>query len=180
MRILILAWKSREKGQRQNGACEVQERKPMNTVHGVARLDGDRLTITTSAKRGKKMVPNVQTYLVENLCPDERVANPAWKLTKGVFVKAACDMSAAALESGADEEFKPSGEVWTVSVGEYGPECSCPHATFRTNGAQCKHIGSAIAVGLIPREPIYPGAKDDGNDQAKTQEDYQPDATGAG
>lgn len=133
----------------------------MSKPTGTARLtkEGDQtfLTITTDAKRGKKTVHVKQVYLVENLYPDERVANPAFALKKGSMVQAACDLSAAALECGAKEEFVLSGDVWHICVDEYGPRCDCPFATYRKSGegVRCKHILSALATRLIPeRSPV--------------------------
>lgn len=61
---------------------------------GSVRLSGNILTITTQAKRGKKMVPLMVQYLVANLDPHPQVAYPAFSLTKGTLVKAACDDAA--------------------------------------------------------------------------------------
>jgi len=110
----------------------------MKEVHGTAKLtEGKYLTITTQAKRGKKMVPNVQTYLVEDVNPDPEVAYPAYSLTKGEF----------AAEDG-QAVFVPSGDVWHVSVREWGAECDCPHRTFNPNAPVCKHAKAMQAVGF--------------------------------
>ncbi len=85
------------------------------------------LTITTLVKRGKKMVPLVVVYKVANLNPDPQVAYPAFRLTKA------------------------DGEFYDVHVNEYGPACSCAHATFRGANSKipCKHCLAMSAVGLI-------------------------------
>ncbi len=89
------------------------------------------LTITMPAKRGKKVVANVTRYLVQDARPDPAVAWPCYKLVK------------------VNEDFLPTGEFWFVHNSEWGMGCSCPHATFRTNGAQCKHVLACKAVGLM-------------------------------
>lgn len=98
-------------------------------VTGSARLseDGKTLTITTQPKRRKK--PLVVTYTVERLDPDPEVANPAFRL------------------------LKEDGEFYDVHVDEWGPMCSCPHATFRGANSKvpCKHVLALQAVRLIPK-----------------------------
>ncbi len=89
------------------------------------------LTITMPARRGKKVVANVTRYLVQDARPDPAVAWPCYKLVK------------------VSEDFLPTGEFWFVHRNEFGEGCSCPHATFRTNGAACKHILACKAVGLM-------------------------------
>lgn len=127
-------------------------------VHGSARLSpcGNYLTVTTMSKRGKKMVPNVVTYKIEDVRPDPRVADPAYSLTKGTMVGR--DVPAVRCVEGTNhaipfvdtiQEFIPSGEVWHVSVGQYGPACDCPHATYNPNSPLCKHAKAMIAVGKI-------------------------------
>lgn len=116
---------------------------PQGPIHGTVKLskDGKILTITTQAKRGTKMVDNVQNYLVEDSCPDVRVASPAFKLTKVIIVARASDMSAEALDSGASAEIQLTGKVYHVGFNEWGPFCDCAHATFRGSNsmAVCKH-----------------------------------------
>jgi len=96
---------------------------------GSARYSDGKLTITTQAKRGKKTVPNVVVYTVEDVRPDPRVAYPAYALKKD------------------------DGEVYHVAVDKFGPTCSCPHATFRGQESRvpCKHVLAMIAVGLVTK-----------------------------
>lgn len=100
-------------------------------VHGNARLEGDQLTITTMAKRGKKYVPNVRVYTVRDCRPDPGVASPAY-----------------ALET-------PDGEVWHCGANEFGVFCDCPDHHFRRQNDRtpCKHCKAMIAVGLLPPQP---------------------------
>lgn len=119
------------------------KRTPPSPIHGTVKLskDGRILTITTQAKRGAKMVDNVQNYLVEDSFPDVRVASPAFKLTKVMIVARASDMSAEALESGASAEIKPTGDVYHVHFDEWGVHCDCAHAVYRGKNSRevCKH-----------------------------------------
>lgn len=153
----------------------------MKEIHGTARISEDRriLTIITPAKRGKKIVENKQTYLVEDVRPDPRVCSPAFKLTKGNVFTNAADMTPAGLESGAKEELIPSenGEVWHVQQNEYGVMCDCPHATFRGANSRepCKHTKAMIAVGFFPGERIHEvigsdGSEDTGNVGNRSQD----------
>lgn len=102
---------------------------------GKASLSADArtLTITTNARRGKKVVPHVVTYTVERLQPDIRVANPAVRLTK------------------------EDGEFYDVAVVGGYPSCTCPHATFRGGNSRvvCKHVLGCRAVNLLPKEHAY-------------------------
>ena len=99
--------------------------------HGTARLEdgGKKLVITTMARRGKKFVPNVQTYTVEDVRPDPAVCSPAFSLTK------------------------ETGEVYHIFSNEFGNGCDCPHYTFRGSNSKagCKHVLAAVATGLLPR-----------------------------
>lgn len=107
--------------------------------HGVARLThgGKLLVVTTQAKRGKKLVPNVVAYAVTDAKPDPSVAFPVYALTK------------------------EDGTVWHVSVNEWGASCDCPHATFRGGNSrvQCKHIAAAMATGLLPKPIVHEGGE---------------------
>ena len=98
-------------------------------VHGSARYLDGVLTITTQAKRGKKMVPHVVNYTVADLRPDPRVADPALSLTKA------------------------DGEVYHVAIETFGPTCSCACATFRGSNSKvpCKHILACQVTGLLPQ-----------------------------
>lgn len=95
--------------------------------HGTANYADGVLTITTHVKRGKKFVENKRVYTVTDLHPDARVAFPAFRLTK------------------------EDGEAYDVAMTEYGPVCSCPHATFRGHSSQvqCKHVAAMCAVKLL-------------------------------
>lgn len=108
------------------------------------------LTIKTKAKRGKKMVDNVQTYLVEDSRPDTRVADPAYSLTKGMLIP--LSMEEAIATGGETHKWVASGDVWHVSVNEWGPECDCPHRTFNPDSPLCKHARAMKAVGLLTRK----------------------------
>lgn len=121
---------------------------------GVTSYKDGILKIVTQAKRGKKFVPHTTYYLVEDARPDPAVASPAYSLTKGELVTAAAFMSAAALESGASEEFVRSKEVYHVSFSEWGWRCDCPHGTYRgaNSEACCKHTLAVSKVAhLLPR-----------------------------
>ncbi len=113
-----------------------------NDTHGTARLeddeDGDkRLVITTETTKqtakGPKIKTKKQTYKVEDLRPDDRVAKPAFRLTK------------------------EDGEAYDVAVNEFGATCSCPDGQFRRENdrIKCKHVKAMRAVGLLPPEPTY-------------------------
>ncbi len=97
------------------------------------------LTITTNVMKGTKASFNAVTYQVEDLHPDELVANPAFALFK--------------LGPNEGGETVRTGEVWHVAVETYGPTCSCPHATFRGANSKvpCKHTKAMQAVGLLPK-----------------------------
>lgn len=99
--------------------------------HGTASLSADcsTLTIKTMVKRGKKEVPLIVTYEVFDICPDKKVANPAYRLVK------------------------ESGEFYDVAMMRYGPTCTCPHATYRGSNSRvpCKHIRACQAVQLLPK-----------------------------
>lgn len=101
----------------------------MKTATGTVRYKDGILTIKTNAKRGKKIVPIVVNYTVTDLRPDPKVANPAYRLTKD------------------------DGEFYDVHLDEWGPACSCPHATFRgaNNRVPCKHCLAMMACGLLPK-----------------------------
>lgn len=113
-------------------------------VHGVARLsdDGQTLTITTKAKRtrkvkGQKVVDykdHVRTYTIQDTRPDPRVASPAFALTN------------------------EDGDVYHVSVNEFGPACDCPDGHFRRENdrEKCKHVKALQAVGLLPKPAFLP------------------------
>lgn len=105
-------------------------------THGKARYKDGTLTITMTAKRGEKTVENVVTYTVKDIRPDPQVADPAYTLTK------------------------EDGESYDVWHNEWGPCCSCPHATFRGSNTKivCKHVAACQAVGLLPKVN-YPGEK---------------------
>ena len=92
-------------------------------MKGTANYKNGVLTITTR-RHGK---PFVVAYAVEDVRPDPRVASPAFSLTK------------------------EDGEVYHVSVNEWGPACSCPDATFRGHSLEvpCKHCLAMAAVGLL-------------------------------
>lgn len=68
-------------------------------------------------------------YKIDDLHPDPRVADPAWRLTK------------------------EDGESYDVGCDEYGPFCSCADSQYRRRA--CKHIQAAQAVGLLPKEFDY-------------------------
>lgn len=111
--------------------------------HGKVSYRDGILTITTMAKRGNKMVPNVVKYavLVEH-GSDPRVAKPVYRLTK------------------------EDGTVYHVAVTEHGPACSCAHATFRGANSKvpCKHIASCVAMGWMNNT----NEDADDNDQERT------------
>lgn len=112
----------------------------MNQVHGVANLKDGILTIKTPAKRGKKVVENVQVYTVSDADPDPKIAYPVIALTKA------------------------DGTVYHAGYNEYGYFCDCGNGIIREKyGARtpCKHCVSLIAVGLLPKETVYPGANHD-------------------
>lgn len=113
-------------------------KRTVEQAKGRASYKDGILTVTTLAKRGKKTVEVQRHYQVTNANPDRRVAHPAWTLTKGLV---------------KDGVFTSLGEVWHVSVNEWGPACDCPDRLFRgeKSGVACKHILSLVAVGLIPR-----------------------------
>lgn len=104
---------------------------------GTARYEDGKLTIITEAVRGKKTVKLKVVYVVTDLAPDRRVANPAFRLTKD------------------------NGEFYDVALMQYGPVCSCPHATFRGANSRvpCKHCKALAAVGLLRKyedqEPAF-------------------------
>ena len=111
---------------------------------GIARLDGKRLTITTNAKRGKKIVKLTVTYLIRDVEPDQRVAFPAFSLQKGIFRDDPPEGVPA---------FVPLGQEYHLGVNEWGPFCDCPHATYRGANSEvvCKHCAACIVVGLLPK-----------------------------
>lgn len=104
-------------------------KRPVTQATGTARYKDGILTITTNAKRGKRIVKLTVVYTVEDVRPDHRVASPAYSLTK------------------------EDGEVYHVAFNEWGPTCSCAHATFRGANSQvpCKHCLAMQAVGLLPK-----------------------------
>jgi SWIM zinc finger len=133
---------------------------------GTARYDAatGKLTITTQAVRGKKTVPLVVVYQVEDLHPDTRVADPAYRLCKIVQCSECgnCgttpDCVSCAFCNGKGGSVS---ESYDVHLGEHGPECSCPHAVYRGHDSRipCKHVLALMAVGLMPKLVEYPGAK---------------------
>ena len=95
------------------------------------------------------------TYRVAKIESDPRVAYPAFSLTKLVWKKGINELTG--------EKFKhlePSRDVYTVSINEHGPQCSCAHSTFRTNGGYCKHLLAAIKIGLLPSPAEYAAPTD--------------------
>ena len=123
---------------------------------GYARYDSKTgiLKITTIVKRGKKEVEHTTLYRVHNINPDPRVAEPAFSLTKGE-VKLTPGLFKEGGEMPETPIFTPSptAEVYHVAIEQFGPTCSCPHATFRgqNSSSVCKHVVAMRAVGLLPK-----------------------------
>lgn len=90
----------------------------------LVRLEGNELVLTL----GKK----VTRYLVEDICPDVELANPAFRLTK------------------------EDGTSYTVAKTKWGVSCDCGDAVWRRDKRNeiCKHAAAAIAVGLIELDEI--------------------------
>lgn len=124
--------------------------KKHTEIHGKARLiQGKYLVITTPRKRGEKYVDVTSTYLVEDVCPDPRCADPAFSLTKGELRIVPCfDENGQAVD---DKRFEPTGEIWHVHVDEWGPSCDCPWRTFNPNSPVCKHAKAMQALGLLKK-----------------------------
>jgi hypothetical protein len=98
--------------------------------NGSARLKDNILTVTVQRKRGKKTVPLVVTYKVEDANPDPRCAYPVYSLTKD------------------------NGEVYHASVDTWGVRCDCVDGELREKRGSgiCKHAAALMAVGKIPKE----------------------------
>ena len=97
----------------------------------------DVLVITTPAGKPRRLKSgemsreprHISVYLVTDLRPDKRVADPAFRLTK----------------------LNGDGEAWDVHVDAHGASCSCPDVDWRGNHKEaCKHVLACRAVGLIP------------------------------
>lgn len=121
-------------------------RKPPVAATGVCRLEGNILTVTTNAKRGKKIVKNETIYRLSDARPDARVAYPAVRMEK-------VELELAGVVGEKDVfEFVPTGDVYHVHCDQWGVACDCPHATYRVRGSRelCKHAMALVAVGLMP------------------------------
>ena len=118
---------------------------------GRASYKGGILTITTLAKRGTKTVEHTCHYRVQNVHPTPSVATVAFSLTKGEI-----ELIPGLNDDGEMIEtplFTPGAEVYHVAKTEFGPTCSCAHATFRGHNSRvpCKHCLACQAVGLLPK-----------------------------
>ena len=101
----------------------------MTPSHGSARYDPETgiLTVTTMRKRGKRSVPLVVSYRVEDARPDPKVAFPVFSLTK------------------------ESGEMYHVSQDQWGLHCDCRSGEIREKygSTNCKHAAACAACGLF-------------------------------
>ncbi len=73
---------------------------------------------------------NDSEYRLVFLCPDPRVANPAWRLFK----------------------LDGSGEKYDVHFDAHGCQCTCADFHWRRNGKDpggCKHVRALDALGLM-------------------------------
>ncbi len=124
----------------------------MKQPHGSCRLykavDVLRIVTPSGAMR-KDGTRKLQThvYLVTNLNPDPRCANPAYKLEKITS--------------------QGEAECWEVHVDRYGPSCSCPDRTYRDDGHHCKHIAALKVTGLLPSR--MPTHADENTQEAQEQ-----------
>lgn len=88
----------------------------ITTPTGAPRKDGTRRMKTS-------------VYVVTDLHPDKRCADPAYRL----------------------EKLTDGRESWEIHVDKHGPNCSCGHSNFRGQNTEecCKHIMAARKVGLV-------------------------------
>jgi hypothetical protein len=110
-----------------------------NPITGKASYNDELGLLTVMANR--KDGPYTTIYMVKDEADTSSTPQvPQFKLIK---LDIAVDGSAVSV--------KAAGDVYHIAVREFGAECSCAHAHFRTNGVYCKHLLSAKAVGLIPK-----------------------------
>lgn len=100
----------------------------VTAVHGRAKLDGNKLTITVETETRGLVT---ETYHVERITPHPAVAFAAFRLTK--------------LQGGA------SSERYDVHHDSYGLSCDCSDFLWRREraGLPCKHCAAVAAVGLL-------------------------------
>ena len=106
-------------------------------THGVCRIYRNEtvLTITTDhglPRKNGTQPQKVSVYLVTDLHPDKRIADPAYRLQK----------------------LTGDRECYEIHRDEWGFHCSCPDRIFRgeRSGMRCKHLRAMIAAKLLPGE----------------------------
>ena len=94
-------------------------------IHGTCKLhviDGQSIVSIKTAT-------GTQRYLLTDLCPDKRVADPAWRLTKA------------------------DGTFHDVHVDRHGPACTCGDFVNRREHRDpkgCKHVAALRVLRFIP------------------------------
>ena len=108
-------------------------------VSGKARLEGDRLTITTYHQRVRKggeivEYEKVKTYRYERLDPHPEIGCPAIRLTQD------------------------DGTTYDVILRPWGAECECADFHYcrdHKDEKGCKHVAALRGVNLLPPLRMY-------------------------